>query len=110
MVQFRAVSAALVVSLGLMLIEVPVALAQQPAIGEQVSPSMSASTSKQIAKAQRKAARKAGREQKNAELKALEKNGYRESGNQDNYPQNLMDAERKAAASKEAPPSSGLGQ
>ena len=110
MVQFRAVSAALAVSLGLMLFEAPAAMAQQPASGEQASPSMSASTPKQVAKAQRKAARKARREKKNAELKALEKNGYRESGNQDNYPQNLMDAERKAAASKSATPAPVSGQ
>ncbi|MFM0028915.1 hypothetical protein PQR70_21945 [Paraburkholderia madseniana] len=109
MVQFRAVSTALVVSLGLVLIETPVATAQ-PASGEQASSSMGASTPKQIAKAQRKAASKARREKKNAELKALEKNGYRESGNQDNYPQNLMDAERKAAASKPATPASASGQ
>ncbi|RDK00212.1 hypothetical protein DLM46_24805 [Paraburkholderia lacunae] len=71
---------------------------------------MGASTPKQVAKAQRKAARKVRQEKKNAELKALEKNGYRESGNQDNYPQNLMDAERKAAASKPATPASTSGQ
>ena len=109
MVQFRAVSAALVVSLGLVLIEAPAAMAQ-PASGDQASSSMGASTPKQIAKAQRKAERKARREKKNAELKALEKNGYRESGNQDNYPQNLMDAERKAAASKSATPAPVSGQ
>jgi hypothetical protein len=109
MVQFRAVSAALVVSLGLVLIEAPAAMAQ-PASGDQASSSMGASTPKQIAKAQRKAERKARREKKNAELKALEKNGYRESGNQDNYPQNLMDAERKAAASKSATPAPASGQ
>jgi hypothetical protein len=110
MVQFRAVSTALVVSLGLMLIEAPVAMAQQPANGEQASSSMSASTPKQVAKAQRKAARKARREKKNAELKALEKNGYRESGNQDNYPQNLQNAESKATSSKQAAPTSGSDQ
>jgi hypothetical protein len=110
MVQFRAVSAALVASLGLMLIEAPVAMAQQPASADQASPSVSASTPKQVAKAQRKAAGKARREKKNAELKALEKNGYRESGNQDNYPQNLQNAESKAAASKQAAPTSGSGQ
>ncbi len=58
MVQFRAVSAALVVSLGLVLIEAPVAMAQ-PASGEQASSSVGASTPKQVAKAQRKAERKA---------------------------------------------------
>jgi hypothetical protein len=109
MVQFRAVSAALVVSLGLVLIEAPVVMAQQ-ASGDEASSSMSASTPKQIAKAQRKTARKARREKKNAELKALETNGYRESGNQDNYPQNLTDAERKAAASKSVTPASASGQ
>lgn len=109
MVQFRAVSAALVVSLGLVLIEAPVAMAQSGS-GEQASSSMGASTPKQVAKAQKKAERKARRVKKNAELKALEKNGYRESGNQDNYPQNLTDAERKAAVSKPATPASASGQ
>jgi hypothetical protein len=109
MVQFRAVSVALVVSFGLILIEAPAAMAQQ-ASGDEASSPMSASTPKQVAKAQRKAARKARREKKNAELNALEKNGYRESGNQDNYPQNLMEAERKAAASKPDTPASASGQ
>lgn len=110
MVQFRAVSAALVVALGLVLIETPATMAQQPASGDQASASMSASTPKQIAKAQRKAARKARREKKNAELKVLEKNGYKESGRQDNYPQNLMDAERKAAGSNQVAPAPASGQ
>ncbi|WP_341314831.1 hypothetical protein WN982_05980 [Paraburkholderia sp. IMGN_8] len=108
MVQFRAVSTALVVTLGLVLIEAPVAKAQSA--GGDASSSMAASTPKQIAKAQRKAQRKAARAKKNAELKALEKSGYRQSGNQDNYPQNLLDAERKAAASKPATPAPASGQ
>jgi hypothetical protein len=108
MVQFRAISTALVVSLGLVLTEAPVAMAQ-PA-GADLSSSTSASTPKQVAKAQRKAQRKAAREEKNAELKALEKSGYRESGDQDNYPLNLTDAERKAGASKPATPAPAPGQ
>jgi len=60
-----------------------------------------ASTAKQISKAQRKAAHKAAREKRNAELRALEKNGYRMSGgNQNDYPENLQNAERKAEVSK----------
>lgn len=52
-----------------------------------------ASTPKQIRKAQRKAARV----KKNAELKALEKNGYQPGDDLNNYPQNVQDAEHKAA-------------
>lgn len=56
-----------------------------------------ASTSKEAAKAQRRAARKAARVKKNAEISTLQKNGYNPSGaNQNDYPQNVQDAERKA--------------
>ncbi len=42
----------------------------------QITPGAAASTPKQMQKAQSKADRKAARARKNAELKALEKNGY----------------------------------
>ena len=61
-----------------------------------------ASTPKQVQKAQRKTARKAIRTKKNAELKTLEKNGYQPGSNQNNYPQNVQDAEKKAATAKAA--------
>jgi hypothetical protein len=63
-----------------------------------------ASTPKQIRKAQRKAARA----KKNADLKVLEKNGYQPGGDLTSYPQNLQDAERKAAPKPiNATPASG---
>ena len=54
-------------------------------------------TSKQEMKAQKKADRKARRAKKNAELSKLEKNGYSPAGTQTNYPQNLQNAQQKAA-------------
>jgi hypothetical protein len=56
--------------------------------------------SKQELKAQKKADSKARRAKKNAELSKLEKNGYNPAGNQTNYPQNLQNAEQKAAGQK----------
>ncbi len=56
--------------------------------------------SKQELKAQKKADRKARRANKNAELSKLEKNGYNPAGNQTNYPQNLQNAQQKAAGQK----------
>lgn len=56
--------------------------------------------SKQELKAQKKADRKAHRAKKNAELSTLEKNGYNPAGNQTNYPQNLQNAQQKAAGQK----------
>jgi hypothetical protein len=59
-------------------------------------------TSKEEMKAQKKAERKARRAKKNAELSKLEKNGYNPAGNQTNYPQNLQNAQQKAAGQKPA--------
>ncbi|CAE6823417.1 hypothetical protein R70006_06796 [Paraburkholderia domus] len=56
--------------------------------------------SKQEMEAQKKADRKARRAKKNAELSTLEKNGYSPAGNQTNYPQNLENAQQKAAGQK----------
>jgi hypothetical protein len=70
----------------------PVAMAQ--------STDTEASTPKQVPKAERKAARKANRTKKNAELSRLEKNGYNPADDQINYPQNIQDAEKKAAKAK----------
>src|SRR5258708_17242818 len=56
--------------------------------------------SKQELKAQKKADRQARRAKKNAELSTLEKNGYNPAGNQTNYPQNLQNAQQKAAGQK----------
>jgi uncharacterized protein YycO len=60
-----------------------------------------ASTPKEVKKAQRKAARA----KKNAELKQLEKNGYNPNGSQNDYPQNLQNAQKKIDAQK-----AGAGQ
>ncbi|BBU32555.1 hypothetical protein BTHE68_62890 (plasmid) [Burkholderia sp. THE68] len=59
-----------------------------------------AAMSKQELKAQKKADRQARRAKKNAELSTLEKNGYNPGGDQTNYPQNLQNAQQKAAGQK----------
>jgi hypothetical protein len=59
-----------------------------------------ASAPKEVKKAQRKAARA----KKNAELSQLEKNGYNPNGEQNNYPQNLQNAQRKIDAQKAGQP------
>jgi hypothetical protein len=94
MLKFRITALAAALSIACGALMAPVAMAQ--------SSDTAASTPKQIQKAQRKAARKAAREKKNAELKTLEKNGYKASGQQPNYPQDIQDAEKKAAAAKAA--------
>lgn len=104
MVQFRAVLAALAVSVGFMFLDATPAMAQSA--GQDASSASGSSTPKQVAKAQRKAARV----KKNAELKTLEKNGLRTSGDQDNYPQNLQNAERKAAGSNADTATPAAGQ
>lgn len=59
------------------------------------------STPAPVTKAQAKAARKAQSKQarvaRNAELKELEQNGYGPQATQQDYPQNFIRAERKAA-------------
>jgi hypothetical protein len=59
-----------------------------------------ASTPKEVKKAQRKAARA----KKNAELSALEKNGYNPNGEQNTYPQNIQNAQKKVDAQKAGKP------
>jgi hypothetical protein len=49
------------------------------------------------ARAKRKAERKAARAKNSAELKKLEDAGYNPATNNPNYPQNLQDAQKKAA-------------
>lgn len=64
------------------------------------SASTSASSTKAQQKAQRKAARKEARAKRNAELKKLEDNGYNPAtSNEASYPQDLQNAEKKAAKS-----------
>ena len=78
-----------------------VALTDSAAMAQ--STDSAASTPKQVQKAQRKAARKAARAKNSAELKTLEQNGYKPGGEQETtYPQNIQDAEKKAAAPKAA--------
>jgi len=94
MYRIRMAAMALVVSVSIVGLTAPVAMAQTAASD------MGASATKQEQKAQRKAARKAARAKKNAELKDLEKNGYQPGGDQTNYPQNIQNAEKKSAAAK----------
>jgi hypothetical protein len=95
MSKLRLAVVAVSMCVGLALVYGPVAVAQ-------TTPDTAASTPKQVHKANRKAASKAARAKKNAELKALEKNGYNPGGDQVNYPENLQDAQRKVDAAKAA--------
>ncbi|WP_245747089.1 DUF4148 domain-containing protein [Paraburkholderia lycopersici] len=73
-----------------------IALAPGMATAQTSPPDASANGS--TSKAQRKEARKQARAQRNAELKKLEKNGYNPAaGNDPNYPNDIQNAERKAA-------------
>jgi hypothetical protein len=94
MFNFRAAALAGLVSASILVATTPAAFAQASDTAAASAPS------KATAKAQRKAARKAARTKKNAELKDLEKNGYQPGGDQNNYPQNLQNAEKKSAAAK----------
>ncbi|WP_179400949.1 hypothetical protein [Burkholderia guangdongensis] len=106
MTQFRAASVVLAVSIGIALLHAPAAFAQNsaqdsaPAAAPATVAPAGASMSRQDLKAQRKARRKAARAKRNADLSAIEKNGYRLTGDQTNYPENLQNAERKAADQK----------
>jgi hypothetical protein len=72
-----------------------------PAQAQDSAASASAApTSKQAKKAQHKAARA----KKNAELKDLEKNGYNPAGEQNTYPQNIQNAQKKVDAQKAGQP------
>ena len=71
------------------------ATASQPLTKEQKA------QAKAQAKAQRKAERKEARAKNNAELKKLEDAGYKPALNDPNYPQNLQDAQKKAAGSSQ---------
>ena len=66
-----------------------------------------ASMSKAEIKAQQKAARKAERKQarqiKNAELKKLQQNGYGPQAAPNQYPENVLNAERRSAGQRVAP-------
>jgi len=81
----------------LSLVLIPALRAQAAASDADTS---GATMSKQELKAQKKAESKARRAKKNAELSTLEKNGYNPAGNQTNYPQNLQNAQQKAAGQK----------
>ncbi len=80
------------------------ALAQTPASDAGAAAPTAASTptkaqKRKAARAQHKAERKAARAKNSAELKKLEANGYKPSANDPNYPQDLQNAEKKAATS-----------
>jgi hypothetical protein len=57
----------------------------------------------QALKAQRKAERKRARQVRNAELQNLQRNGYGPQAAPEQYPENLLNAERKSAPQKSVP-------
>ena len=75
-----------------------------PAAIAQSSNTASEATTKQKQQVQRKADRREARARKNAELEALEKKGYQPGGEQQDYPKNAQDAERKVQEQKAAAP------
>jgi hypothetical protein len=73
-------------------------------IGAQNGTQNGAGPDKAQSKQARKEARKQARAQRNAELKQLEKNGYNPATSNDaNYPQDIQNAERKAAGAPAHP-------
>ncbi|WP_017923445.1 hypothetical protein [Burkholderia glumae] len=77
-----------------------VALAQTPASDPAAAAPASARSKaekRKQARAQHKAERKAARAKNSAELKKLEDNGYKPAANDPNYPQDLQNAEKRAA-------------
>jgi hypothetical protein len=79
-------------------------IAQQGGVGGSdtqaaaVASSVSATPNPKPNRAQRKAARKQARAKRNSELKTLEDAGYRPSQGDPNYPENLQEAQKKAAS------------
>ncbi|MGS0894457.1 DUF4148 domain-containing protein [Burkholderia stagnalis] len=59
------------------------------------------SQARKAARAKRKAEHKAARAKNTAELKKLEAAGYKPAANDPNYPQNLQNAEKKAAGASQ---------
>lgn len=90
MLNHRSSLLSLVVVIAAALITPPNASAQ--------SATTSASTPKQVRKKERKEARAA----RTADLRKLEKNGYKPGQDQVNYPQDLQNAEHKANSSSPA--------
>ena len=86
---------------------VPQAQGEVASAPEQPWPASASKTDskaqKQVLKAQKKAERKQARQARNAELKNLERNGYGPQAAPDQYPENLLDAQRKSAPQKAAP-------
>ncbi|WP_431822969.1 hypothetical protein [Burkholderia sp. F1] len=96
MIRIRMISAGVAVAASVVMTLIPPIAVAQDATGAASAPP-SASSAKQVRKAQRKAARKAAREKRNAELRAIEKDGYRLTGDGGNYPENFQNTERKTA-------------
>jgi hypothetical protein len=72
-------------------------LAQNDASGAGNAAALGSASSAKPTKAERKQARKEARAKKNAELKKLEDAGYQPGRpNDQNYPQDLQDAQKKA--------------
>jgi hypothetical protein len=96
------------VAIALLLGQVVPALAQTAAsaavvdqAASAIKPGDKAAQKKQLKaqlKAQRKAERKEARAKNSAELKKLEAHGYQPGENDPSYPQNLQNAQKKAAA------------
>lgn len=100
-IQFRKLTLAATAAAFLFGSAVPV-FAQTDASAPAASAAQDAKAAKReahkAARAKRKAEHKAARAKNNAELKKLEDAGYKPAANDPNYPQNLQNAQKKAAA------------
>ena len=77
------------------------AFAQTDASAPAAQDAKAAKSQARKAARQRKAEHKAARAKNNAELKKLEDAGYKPAANDPNYPQNLQNAEKKAAGASQ---------
>ncbi|WP_321926235.1 DUF4148 domain-containing protein [Paraburkholderia guartelaensis] len=78
-------------------------LAQNEASGAGTAAAMEGASTAKPTKAERKQARKEARAKKNAELKKLEAAGYQPGrANDQNYPQDIQNAEKKAGVGQGA--------
>ena len=93
----RMVAVAIAATIGFALVDAPAAMAQASASVPANPPA-----AKPLSKAQRKAARKAAREKRDADLRAVEKDGYRLTADQNTSTPVRQKAAGKAAADKAA--------
>lgn len=104
-------AAALLISAMPLVAQAQSGAASAPAQLQQPGPDMTPASAsnadskaqKQALKAQHKAERKQARQVRNAELQNLQRNGYGPQAAPEQYPENLLNAERNSAPQKTSP-------